>query len=796
MDESGFPYLRYADDILMMAASTDQIEDALTKLSEALASLSLSLNLRKTFRCELAEGFDYLGVRFDTNGASTSRTAHRAMNTRANELAKQGRFEAVVSFIQDWERWYGSISLLDVDSIGMLAGCLTRALDGGGNHTVRELAQKRIELFGREPLSPMAHAALVEAWLLTTPPRRGESISDHSPMKAAIIDTVLAISSSTSEGATGNISARKRIEDAMALPEDALSQVSDLESLIGELAKRGCTGLADAASALVQRPPSDDRRPMPGLNEAPIEDLEAWIRLFRGRPDMHCVERKDQRGHYRFFPKRTPLGTPGLREHLAGGQRRGLYLVDLDGCTGMMAIHVFIHRDIVKERWGLGPNIERNLTWHQWQERVRLHTRALARSAKQMGFTPLEEDDGMHGRRLWILLDGPVALRHARRVVQDVISMTGDVPEGLVQHHFPSISYLRKGPGPYLPMPMGIDPRTEGQSTLLDHHNEPIEHFADACNHATVHSRSKIYEVARRGPLHESSVISSAEDVLSALASYPAARETLNRCDILRALAHKAFKIGHLESEERASLFESLGYLHKQEVVAAISTILEPCGRGDKAQVSRRISKLGEYPISCRKLTERHAGLLHTERCEGCKFRGLRHGAYPTPVLNAIAVEKIPIFARKIAQAKPGKPKGEHKPSLHQTRAISAPEKQTRDRERDSTPEATPHTNPRDESETTASGELTRPTRNSLTELGPATAPEPQQLDGLIDIRDVLSKLAAVRADEAKLTEQANTLLEQLAEWFEGHNKERVLIQGVGWLRRDPENPSRFHIDL
>jgi group II intron reverse transcriptase/maturase len=56
--------VRYADDMVVMCRSHGGVERALERAEEALASLGLSLNRRKTQVSDFRSGFDFLGARF------------------------------------------------------------------------------------------------------------------------------------------------------------------------------------------------------------------------------------------------------------------------------------------------------------------------------------------------------------------------------------------------------------------------------------------------------------------------------------------------------------------------------------------------------------------------------------------------------------------------------------------------------------------------------------------------------------------------------------------------------------
>ena len=67
MTEAGFGYLRFADDIVVCAATRGELCDALIMLTSQIAVMGLSLDEGKTIMTTFDEGFTYLGVDFSAS---------------------------------------------------------------------------------------------------------------------------------------------------------------------------------------------------------------------------------------------------------------------------------------------------------------------------------------------------------------------------------------------------------------------------------------------------------------------------------------------------------------------------------------------------------------------------------------------------------------------------------------------------------------------------------------------------------------------------------------------------------
>ena len=132
MGEVGYPYLRYADDMLLLAATPDEVGDAHEALAEALARLGLTLSARKTRRGHVAQGFDFLGLRFDERGRRVSAAAYAALHRRCGEVVREagGSVRAAARLVDEWESWHGPLRGAEVAGVALLAGCVARPAGG------------------------------------------------------------------------------------------------------------------------------------------------------------------------------------------------------------------------------------------------------------------------------------------------------------------------------------------------------------------------------------------------------------------------------------------------------------------------------------------------------------------------------------------------------------------------------------------------------------------------------------------------------------------------------------------
>ena len=93
MEKSGLFYVRFMDDILVLAPTHARLRAAVRAVNESLSALRLEKHPDKTFIGKIQRGFDFLGYRF---GAAVLKLAEAAVGKfveQATWLYEQGRRE-------------------------------------------------------------------------------------------------------------------------------------------------------------------------------------------------------------------------------------------------------------------------------------------------------------------------------------------------------------------------------------------------------------------------------------------------------------------------------------------------------------------------------------------------------------------------------------------------------------------------------------------------------------------------------------------------------------------------------
>jgi len=110
LDKTGLFYIRFMDDILVLAPSRWKLRHAVRTVNQALASLAVEKHPDKTFIGRIERGFDFLGYHFSRVGLTIARKTIANFITKASRLYEQKRSTvladaALEMYVKRWARW-------------------------------------------------------------------------------------------------------------------------------------------------------------------------------------------------------------------------------------------------------------------------------------------------------------------------------------------------------------------------------------------------------------------------------------------------------------------------------------------------------------------------------------------------------------------------------------------------------------------------------------------------------------------------------------------------------------------
>ncbi len=113
MERGGLFYVRFMDDILVLAPTRWTLRRAVKAVNEVLGGLCLEKHPDKTFIGKIERGFDFLGYHFSPEGLTVAKATIQKFVARAIRLYEQDRREPFGSprfgsYVRRWVRWTGA----------------------------------------------------------------------------------------------------------------------------------------------------------------------------------------------------------------------------------------------------------------------------------------------------------------------------------------------------------------------------------------------------------------------------------------------------------------------------------------------------------------------------------------------------------------------------------------------------------------------------------------------------------------------------------------------------------------
>ena len=113
MEASGLFYVRFMDDILVLAPTRWRLRKAVKAVNEVLGSLCLLKHPDKTFIGRIERGFDFPGYHFGPAGFTVAAKTIEQLVARAIRLCEQEPGEACASsrfglYVWRWSGWAGA----------------------------------------------------------------------------------------------------------------------------------------------------------------------------------------------------------------------------------------------------------------------------------------------------------------------------------------------------------------------------------------------------------------------------------------------------------------------------------------------------------------------------------------------------------------------------------------------------------------------------------------------------------------------------------------------------------------
>jgi hypothetical protein len=130
VDARGVFFVRFMDDVLVLAPTRWKLRKAVKRVNEVLCSLRLQKHPDVTFVGRVGRGFDFLGYQFKSRGLAVAegtraRFVERCARLQEQEVAGLNGPDRLRDYVRRWERWAGA-DLVAVAGVNIGRSNLTR----------------------------------------------------------------------------------------------------------------------------------------------------------------------------------------------------------------------------------------------------------------------------------------------------------------------------------------------------------------------------------------------------------------------------------------------------------------------------------------------------------------------------------------------------------------------------------------------------------------------------------------------------------------------------------------------
>ena len=619
-------YVRYSDDILFFARSSEEVQSIIAKVAVLLEKLGLNIQESKTHIGRLRDGINFLGYDFDHRGKAVPGKARKKLEQNLEDiwLSNPGqiieeRLKKGSQILNGWDQYYKGQK--DIKNIFEYVVLVYMARD---TEALQEFSQKR-----RSFVNSYKDIAtyLVSVW------------EENGWKKLILLEYEQYFEIGNGEDGLSN----RYLKELVKLYKELF--VDETEEVWGSLLQTYSDLNMDDKSEKIMdrlrtmRHESDEKVEISGVYVS--KDLEEisvtpqmvryLMELFVGREDMYAREILTEDGKRRSEYVPEPLDGTVLRQHLSGTETIETYVVRNNDTAHYLVIDVDISRKILLElenQEAIGNYLQLALKWS-----VRVQA-----CFKQIGLETYIEFSGFRGYHVWLLFSEWLPVRYIYSLIEILKGRLSDLPQEVQIEYFPGKMKRQQGSaGQKIKLPYGLHLSSGKRSFFYGHNGYP------AAVPEKMLSEMKRYSVLQIKQMIAANISSAKEQnvqIKTIELDYKklgnindAVLQVLKECTLMRYLVNKAVTTGYLTHQERMSILYVFGHLGEAGK-DFVHTVMEKTINYQYMVTQKFISRLLSKPISCIKLREQYKSITAEYGCN-CVFKRT-NGCYPSPVIHAL----------------------------------------------------------------------------------------------------------------------------------------------------------------
>lgn len=621
-------YIRYADDMLVLAGTVDRAREMQEQIRTSLSDLGLSLSEAKTcIRC-INDGFEFLGYGFDRKGRKITEKAQEKLEVSLEDvwlsmrkvplgerLAKGSRI------LTGWEQFFkGERRIGNIFEYTVLV-YMTR-----NKEQSVQLAERRAE-FVNGYLDIAGY--LSEVW------------EEIGRMDLAVFEyeQFYGIAEKPAQIADADLSAEiLSLFKEMKYGENE----ENITSLVQAYADAGLYSRSekmmdlrkqakDSPAALLTDPAGsvDEDESETGIREL------SYLELFGGREDMYTLETVESSGRRHVEHMAAPLTADVIRKHLSGEETAGTYVMRNNNTVHYLVFDIDISRRFLLADSGNEALMKIHL------QNVLGAAAGVQQEIKQLGMNSYVEFSGNRGYHVWLFFMEWIPAKYAFTLEEIILEKAeaSGIPEDVTIEIFPAKSKRNSGSaGQRIKLPLGVHPVSRKRCFFVGRDGRRISAagLISSPSRYTLENVKKV--IGANTP--ELPVVSEKRGVKTAELDYEKLPElpdsvmiVLKGCSLMRYLVNKAVSTGYLTHFERQSVLYVFGHLG-EDGKDFVHTVMSFTINYQYFITQKFIDRIPEKPVSCIKLRDQYKQVTAEYGCS-CSFKRTRN-CYPSPVIHAL----------------------------------------------------------------------------------------------------------------------------------------------------------------
>ncbi len=632
----GENYLRYSDDITLLATEKSTVEEARQIIERCLNEMKLSTNKDKTTVQHVSGGIVYLGYHIDIKGQGPDRKSVQQLQRRLEQFdkirksdnvpEKLGEIKAV---IRGWYNYYKSLKPVKPPNILSLIALVSLAGEVGETGTARELLRQSGDYKQNHPQVAYELGELYAAMGMENRAMREYAKTlELDPARETAKEKVRALQ----EDETDIYKAIDKIQ--LVLHHNPVYREGYLK-LAEYYSELGLYGFAEKAheKALEIDDDAGQAPPSPQTPVSPPEtdgfdyrslDQELFLSIFSGRKDAHARQWIDDRGRWGFMRVDRPLKKKDIYKHLKGEITLAVYPVTESDTVNFIVFDVDTAKRKLLESDGEAVAAFRKKAH---EDVLRIKTVCLGLELKLY-----IEDSGYKGRHGWLFFAEPVPATTALKLGQEIMKKAGGPSESMIWELFPMGKSDRHKST--IKLPLGLNRKNNRRCLFLNDGGEPVENQSLFLRTIERNDQQRFTQLTG----NDQKASPDGDGKSSPLANIPAGlQKMVAGCHVIRHLVAKAADTNYLTHYERLCLLYTLTFAG-DEGCDYLHRVIAYCVNYNRQYTARKIELRKNSPISCAKISEYFPVLVESLDCD-CTFENRPMGSYPSPALYLLESE-------------------------------------------------------------------------------------------------------------------------------------------------------------